>query len=293
MRGTPPARPQVPGAACRPHLIHAWQSDQNPSRIVLCHAGRVTLTPDDDHELRRTSFGVVADIYAAVRPDWPAETVSWLTGGAPGLDVLDVGAGTGKLTTALLDAGHRVIAVDPSEQMLTHLRAVAPAADVRVGSAEQIPVADASVDVVTVAQAWHWFDADLAAAQCRRVLRPDGLLALAWHTRDERVAWVAELSRLAGATPHPATTRDDDQLDPMDSPPGFGPCEVQVFVHRQRLTPAELVALASTWSYVAVSARRDAILDDVLALAQRVAGTHGTLVLPLRTWCYRARVLPG
>jgi ubiquinone/menaquinone biosynthesis C-methylase UbiE len=142
---------------------------------MLCHAGRVT--HDDDHELRRTSFGAAADVYAAVRPDWPAETVSWLTGGAPELDVLDLGAGTGKLTAALLDAGHRVVAVDPSEQMLAHLRTVAPAADVRDGSAEAIPVADASVDVVTVAQAWHWFDADRAAAQCRRVLRPGGLLA--------------------------------------------------------------------------------------------------------------------
>jgi SAM-dependent methyltransferase len=124
---------------------------------------------------------------------------------------LHLGAGTGKLTTALLDAGHRVVAVDPSGEMLALLRVVTPAADVRIGSAERIPLEDASVDVVTVAQAWHWFDPDRAAAQCRRALRPGGLLALAWHTRDERVAWVAELSRLAGATSHPAATRDDDQ----------------------------------------------------------------------------------
>jgi SAM-dependent methyltransferase len=252
----------------------------------------VALTSDDDHELRRTSFGAAADVYAAVRPGWSAGTVSWLTGGVPERHVLDLGAGTGKLTAALLDAGHRVIAVDPSEQMLAQLRAVAPAAEVRVGSAEQIPVADASVDVVTVAQAWHWFDADRAAAQCRRVLRPDGLLALAWHSRDERFAWVAELSRLAGAPSHLAA-REDDQLDPMDSPPGFGPCEVRVFAHRQRLAPAEVVALASTWSYVAVSVRRDAILEDVLALAERVAGPDGTLILPHRTWCYRAHPLPA
>jgi hypothetical protein len=75
---------------------------------MLCHAGRVTLTPDDDHELRRTSFGAAADVYAAVRPGWPAETVSWLTAGARELDVLDLGAGTGKLTAALLEAPLRV-----------------------------------------------------------------------------------------------------------------------------------------------------------------------------------------
>jgi SAM-dependent methyltransferase len=253
----------------------------------------MVFAPHGDREQLRASFGASADVYARVRPDWPAETVSWLTGGARELDVLDLGAGTGKLTVALLEAGHRVVAVDPSEQMLTHLRMAAPAADALVGAAEHIPVVDGCVDVVTVAQAWHWFDRERAAAQCRRVLRADGLLALAWHTEDERVAWVAELSRLAGAISHPAAAQDDDQLDLMDSPPGFGPGEMRVFPYRQRLTCAELVALASTWSYVAVSARRDAILADVLALAERVAGADGTLVLPQRTWCYRARPASG
>jgi SAM-dependent methyltransferase len=281
---------------------------------------------DPGYEQRRTSFAGVARAYAAVRPQWPAATVAWLTGTestgpdptgpdptgpdptgpdptperARALDVLDLGAGTGKLTTALLAAGHRVLAVDPSAQMLAELAAVAPQALVCVGAAEQIPADDACVDVVTVAQAWHWFDAERAAAQCRRVLRPGGLLAVAWHARDDRVDWVRELSVLAGHPDH-AAARQRESGDGGHGPDPeagieqlrlgstFGPVEVREFGYQQTLTRQQLVTLASTWSYVAVSARRAQILDAVDELAGRVAGPDGTLVVPHRTWCYRAR----
>ena len=279
-------------------------------------------TTDPDHEQRRTSFAGVARAYAAVRPQWPATTVAWLTGTevtgtevtgvgptepdlAPQrarstLDVLDLGAGTGKLTAALLAAGHRVLAVDPSAQMLAELAAVAPGAQVRVGEAEQIPADDACVDVVTVAQAWHWFDAERAAAQCRRVLRAAGLLAVAWHARDERVDWVRELSVLAGHPDHVAYRQQESGdgghgaepeagIEQLRLGAAFGPVEVREFGYQQTLTRQQLVTLASTWSYVAVSARRAQILDAVDALARKVAGPDGTLVVPHRTWCYRAR----
>src|SRR5215208_4102744 len=117
-------------------------------------------------EQQRTSFGDSAATYDSYRPDWPAATAAWLIGTEPGgpfddaaeLDVLDLGAGTGKLTRTLAAAGHRVIAVDPSEGMRAVLAAVLPGVRVVAATAEDLPLPQRSVDVVTVAQAWHWLD---------------------------------------------------------------------------------------------------------------------------------------
>jgi SAM-dependent methyltransferase len=248
-------------------------------------------------ERRRLSFGAAAAVYAQVRPQWPGPTAAWLTGTHPDdepptatLDVLDLGAGTGKLTATLVAAGHRVVAVDPSPGMLAELvRRTRPVA-VCVGAAERLPLADGSVDAVTVAQAWHWFRADEAAAECARVLRAGGVLSAAWHARDERIEWVAELSRLVEREQDPTAA---DRDSPLDLPAGFGPVEFREFGHRQVLTPSELVRLASSWSYVAVSPGRDGILRDVEALGRSVAEADGTLVLPQVTRCFRARRLPA
>jgi ubiquinone/menaquinone biosynthesis C-methylase UbiE len=112
--------------------------------------------------------------------------------------VLDLGAGTGKLTVTLVAAGHDVLAVDLDQAMLDQLHRDVPGARVALGSAEAIPESDGARDAVTVAQAWHWFDPASAAAECARVLRPGGVLGVAWHLRDERVPWVAELSQAVG-----------------------------------------------------------------------------------------------
>jgi len=159
-------------------------------------------------ERQRLSFGDFAATYDAARPEWPAATARWLTGTEDGgplagrgrLRVADVGAGTGKLTRTLVAAGHEVVAVDPSEGMLQALRAAVPGTPTFVGTGEQLPLPDASVDVVTVAQAWHWFDADAARLEAARVLRPGGVLGIAWHVRDETVPWVRELSELTHST---------------------------------------------------------------------------------------------
>lgn len=138
------------------------------------------------------SFKRGADEYDRHRPGYPADTVAWLLGDAS--DVLDLGAGTGKLTAELVRLGANVTAVDPSDEMLRVLRSRLPQVTTLEGSAEQIPLADASVDLVTVAQAWHWVDAEAASAEVARVLRPGGRLALIWNSRDESVGWVDELS---------------------------------------------------------------------------------------------------
>lgn len=147
----------------------------------------------DDRRGRATSFGKVAEAYERSRPEYPADVVRWLVGEEP-CDVVDLGAGTGKLTRSLVALGHRVTAVELLPEMIAHLRVAVPGAIAVEGEAEAIPLADGSADVVAVAQAFHWFDQQAALRECARVLRPGGRVALVWNVRDESEAWVADLS---------------------------------------------------------------------------------------------------
>src|SRR5688572_15584809 len=136
-----------------------------------------------------TSFGAAAGAYEAGRPEYPREAVEWLL--APGrrddhvLRVADVGAGTGKLTRTIVEIGADVVAVDPDAHMLAALRENVHGVPTFVGSAERMPLPDASVDAVLLGQAWHWVDPAQAAAEAARVLRPGGVLGLVWNIRDE------------------------------------------------------------------------------------------------------------
>ena len=147
---------------------------------------------DDSLGTHAESFRAGADRYDEHRPSYPLDTVRWLLGDAR--DVLDLGAGTGKLTAELVRLGASVTAVDPSADMLRVLHERMPDVATRVGTGERIPLADASVDLVTVAQAWHWVDPATTSEEVLRVLRPTGRLALIWNSRDESVDWVAALS---------------------------------------------------------------------------------------------------
>jgi SAM-dependent methyltransferase len=146
---------------------------------------------------RAGSFGAAADVYDRSRPSYPVEAVRWAL--PPGAQrVLDLGAGTGKLTEVLLGLGLDVVAVEPAEQM----RARIPRrAQVLAGSAERIPLPDAEVDAVLVGQAFHWFDLDLALPEVARVLRPGGTLGVLWNERDESVEWVRSVWDLWGGEP--------------------------------------------------------------------------------------------
>ena len=126
---------------------------------------------DGGRRERSLSFGSQAAAYERGRPSYPPEAVDWLLPeGAR--DVLDLGAGTGKLTSRLVERGLAVVAVDPIAELLDVLRTTLPDTPALLGSAEQIPLPDNSIDVVLVAQAWHWFDPDRAGAEIARVLRP-------------------------------------------------------------------------------------------------------------------------
>jgi len=132
-------------------------------------------------------FGSAADVYERARPSYPDEAVRWLAeraGLGAGTTVVDVGAGTGKLTRLLLSTGARVVAVEPVRAMRAILRERTPGVEVVDGVAEALPLPDGSADAITVAQAFHWFDHAVAIPELHRVLRPGGALVLIWNSRD-------------------------------------------------------------------------------------------------------------
>ncbi len=149
---------------------------------------------DETHLRRATSFGSVADDYARARPGYPQAAVRWALERAPGTDVLDLAAGTGKLTGAMLDAGASVTAVEPLDGMRAQLEAAFPDVRALAGTAEAIPLDDRSVDAVMVGQAFHWFDVGPALDEIFRVLRPGGVLAPMWNVRDDSVPWIVAMT---------------------------------------------------------------------------------------------------
>ena len=152
-----------------------------------------TLEVVTDRESRRLSFGSVAADYDRYRPAPPPQALDWLI--PPNATaVLDLAAGTGAVTRLLIGRAARVVAVEPDEQMRSVLAARCPEAEVLEGRGEDIPLADASVDAVVIASAWHWLDPDRAVPEITRVLRPGGRLGVLWVSRDSRVDWVAEFN---------------------------------------------------------------------------------------------------
>ena len=239
------------------------------------------------YEERRTSFGAFADTYNATRPEWPEATIRWLVDDRPpGAPVLDVGAGTGKGTRTLAALGLAPTALDPSAGMLGELQARQPDVPVLVGTAEAIPLPDNTFDAIICLQAWHWVDSPVAARECARVLRPAGTLGIAWHVRDETVPWVARLSEAAGRREDAvASTRG---VLPPDVEGPFDPAEIQVFDYDLVLDVDGVVALASSWSYLALADDRDERLTAVRRVAESAA-VDGVVRIPHRTQCFRFR----
>ena len=238
----------------------------------------------DERRKQAASFAGVADVYERSRPGYPEAAVAWLAGSTPG-DVVDLGAGTGKLTRSLVALGHRVTAVEPLEEMLAQLRASVPAARALTGGAEAIPLPDASIDVVTCAQAFHWFDHDRALAEIARVLRPGGRIALVWNMRHASEIWVEELGdAIVGRT-----GLDRGAVEPIERSGLYGPVERAVFEHAQEVDRTTMRELVRSRSYCAILSEeeRAPILDRVDAIFDRHA-RDGVLHVPYRTECFRA-----
>ena len=244
------------------------------------------MAPDrDERRGRATSFANVADAYERSRPGYPDDAVRWLVGTEP-LDVVDLGAGTGKLTRSLVALGHRVTAVEPLPEMLAHLEAAVPGVHVIEGGAEAIPLPDESADVVTAAQAFHWFDRGPALREIARVLRPGGRIALVWNTRDEREPWVAQLSKEALAS---EGVVERDAAAPVSESGLFGEMEPEEFPFSQRLDREGLVGLVLSRSYCAVLGpeERAPVLDRVEQIFEEHE-VDGMIELPYVTQCFRA-----
>ncbi len=231
-----------------------------------------------------TAFAGVAGAYERARPGYPDEAVHWLVGDEP-RDVIDLGAGTGKLTGSLVALGHRVIAVEPLDEMRAELEVALPDVAAIAGSAEAIPLPDASTDVVTSAQAFHWFDHAKALPEIARVLRPGGRLALVWNSRDDSDPWMARLSEIIGNE----TVQEVDVVPVLVESGLFVRVERAQFELEQVLDRDGLLDLVLSRSYLAKlsPAEREPVLEAVGRLYDETPGAEDVR-LPYRTDCFRA-----
>jgi ubiquinone/menaquinone biosynthesis C-methylase UbiE len=215
----------------------------------------------EDKEARARSFGAVAATYDRGRPGWPAEAIEWVLGPEP-LDVLDLGAGTGKLTAALLAAGHRVTALEPSAGMREVLAERLPSVAILDGRAEELPLADGSVDAVVAGSAFHWFDREPTLDEIGRVLRGTGIFGLLGNRYDTSVDWQRRLRKIssAGMIYRAGHWPSQDELRER-----FGEVEDRSIAHRMEIDPAMLRDYLASLSWVATMepAEREAHLAAI------------------------------
>jgi SAM-dependent methyltransferase len=217
------------------------------------------------------SFDRAAAEYEVGRPGYPAALLDVLPLGREA-EVLDLGAGTGKLTRVLVERYGRVVAVEPLPAMRAILEQVVPGAESMAGSAESIPLPDASMDGVFAAQSFHWFSNDDAVAEIARVLRPGGVLSAVWNEGVEPsplpAAYDAYLERLH------APSLERVRAHPWTEPVGRGPfADVRdaTVVHEQVQSREEVLAFARSVSWIAhrpdeerarIMAELDALLGE-------------------------------
>lgn len=255
---------------------------------------------EQDEQLLASSFGAAAVAYAEHRPDYAPDAVRWALAAAPGPRVLDLGAGTGKLSGTLAALGVDVVSVEPDPAMLAELRRTLPGVRALPGSAEAIPLPDGSVDAVLAGNAMHWFDMALAGPEIARVLAPGGVLAGLWNVLDDRVGWIAGLERVSGGEAiGPRDTFSSWRaataglhLPRTGGEARFGSPEQAEFPHGQRRTADSLVATLATRAGMLVmpEQERAARLDVVRAFLASTPETAGVeFTLPLLTGVLRVR----
>ncbi|HEY3527937.1 MAG TPA: class I SAM-dependent methyltransferase [Nocardioides sp.] len=233
------------------------------------------------------SFGGVAEAYERGRPTYPVEAVRWMLGDRP-LTVLELGAGTGKLTRVLAELGHDVHATDPDAAMLQILEREVPGVATAQAGAEDIPLGDGSVDAVIAAQAFHWFDLPRALPEVARVLRPGGKICLLWNLRNEKIPWVRRLGTLIGTQ-----EQETDPAQALIFSELFGFVEDREFAHWQAIDRQSIQDLVLSRSNVAVldAEGRAAKMAEVLAFYDEYGRGMDGMQLPYVTRCYRADVL--
>ena len=249
----------------------------------------------DVHEVARVGFGREAETYERSRPSYPPDAVAWLCRHLAlgvGATVVDLAAGTGKLTGLLVPTGARIIAVEPLEGMHRVLCRVVPGVPVVAGTAEGLPFRATSLDAVTVAQAFHWFDADRAFAELARVLRPGGRVGIVWNARDRSVDWVDRAWAIMDRVERAAPWRDHENWreSAFGDRPGFGPLHAASFRHEHPTTPEGVVDRIRGVSHVAVLPPEEQarVLEEVRELLAHHPQTKGRkeLRIPYRVDCF-------
>lgn len=250
-------------------------------------------------EVAEKGFGREAETYERARPIYPPDALAWLVEGLgirPGTTVVDLAAGTGKLTRLILPTGATVVAVEPVGGMRRILRQVVASVPVVAGTAEAMPFAAGSLDAVAVAQAFHWFDAEGAFDELARVLRSGGRVGMVWNARDRSVDWVDRICSIMDRVEKQPSWRDYDGWGgPALGRRGkFGPLHEATFRHDQAVTPDDVVGHWRSVSYVAVlpAERRDEVLAEVREVLACHPQTRGRqeLRMPYRVdclWCER------
>ncbi len=229
----------------------------------------------DKRLLGRSGFSTGSALYERARPGYSDEAVDHLVQRfaiGPGRQVLDVAAGTGKLTRSLVATGATVVASEPSESMRSVFATTVPGTPQVASTAELLPFADDSFDVLTVAQAFHWFDAPVALAEFARVLRPGGGLALVWNERDESDPMIAELTRISKWDVHQPYPVGMDFGTVVADSGRFQPVERTRIRFTHELDRTTFVEQVASRSYIAVlpDDRRRTILDAVAAMADQL-----------------------
>ncbi len=240
-----------------------------------------------EHPEPARSFGGVADAYDRGRPSYPREAAVWLTSEQP-LSVLELGAGTGKLTEQLVALGHDVHATEPDPEMLAILQKHLPDVRASQAPAEEIPAGDATYDVVVIGQAFHWFDHEKALPEIARVLRRGGRLSAVWNQRDERIPWVKRLGRIIGT--------QEQLTDPTELLTGsklFGEVEQESFKFWQVVDRRSIQDLVRSRSNIAVLSpgEQEAKMAEVIAFYDEYGRGMDGMQLPYAASCFRAQVL--
>jgi ubiquinone/menaquinone biosynthesis C-methylase UbiE len=252
---------------------------------------------DTIHQAAR-GFELAPKPYEIGRPDYPEEAIERLVaelGVGPDTRVLDLAAGTGKLTRRLVPTGADLVAVEPVEAMRTALSASLPGVEALAGTAEAIPLPDCSVDAVVVGQAFHWFDGEAALAEIHRVLKPGRRLGLIWNVKDESVDWIEQLGRIMesyrGDAPRVASGAWKEAFEHTTL---FTPVERARFAFVHEANFAAVVARVTSVSFIAAlpPAEFARVVDEVRQLLATHPETRGRTMfaLPYRTgvyWCER------
>jgi SAM-dependent methyltransferase len=251
----------------------------------------------DIHHSARSGFSAGAETYVRGRPDYPKEIAGWLAsaiGLREGKRALDLGAGTGKFLPLLLATGAEVIAVEPVTAMRDQLAAALPGVRALAGSAEAIPLADASLDAIVCAQAFHWFANRRAFAEIGRVLKPGGAVGLVWNVRDERVAWVEALTALIQPYEGTAPRYASGEWRRLFPAQGFTPLNERRFAHSHFGPPEQVIVdriLSTSFIAALPASARDDLARRVRALiaATPEIARKETVAFPYETAAFDCR----